>query len=319
MKHTEPRNVNGTEVTDHEVAFVRQFGPRPLRTGQPSDTFPSPKLVVTSYSLSPLPALRRPPAAWQARRHENGAVLHRPDLYPGRAPGPETHDHEPKLCEHSDRKIEAMADAAPAFRRDRPRMPAAERRRQIIDVATSLIADRGFWGVSMQDIADRCGLTVPGLLRHMESKVGLLIAVLEHRDVEDARSLRTHLATSEDAVPDDWANGGPTGVDLRRLCAATMQRNATQPEMVRLFTVLAAESLEPTHPAHDYFARRQEQAAAAYAALAKHLTDRPELLARQIMAMMDGLQLHWLRNPETTDLTQEWEAAAETLFAGLTA
>jgi AcrR family transcriptional regulator len=211
-----------------------------------------------------------------------------------------------------------MAEMAPTFRRDRPRLPAAARRRQIIDVATGLIADRGFWGVSMQDIADRCGLTVPGLLRHMESKVGLLIAVLEHRDVEDARSLRTHLGTSADELPDDWATGRPAGVDLRRLCAATMQRNSTQPEIVRLFTVLAAESLEPAHPAHDYFARRQEQAAAAYAALAGHVSDRPELLARQILAMMDGLQIHWLRNLEATDLMQEWEAAAEALFARFT-
>jgi AcrR family transcriptional regulator len=224
--------------------------------------------------------------------------------------------HEPN---RRDGKIEAMAEEAPAYRRDRPRLPAAERRRQIIDVATSLIGDRGFWGVSMQDIADRCGLTVPGLLRHMESKVGLLIAVLEHRDVEDARSLRVHLGATEDELPEDWATGRPAGIELRQLCAATMRRNAIQPEIVRLFTVLAAESLEPAHPAHAYFARRQETAAAAYAALAGHLTDRPDLLARQIIAMMDGLQIQWLRNPETTDLVREWETAAETLFARSTA
>ena len=208
-----------------------------------------------------------------------------------------------------------MAEGAPIYRRDRARLPAVERRRQIIDVATGVIADRGFWGVSMQDIADRCGLTVPGLLRHMESKVGLLIAVLEHRDIEDARSLRAHLGASEDELPEDWAVGRPAGIDLRQLCAATMQRNATQPEIVRLFTVLAAESLEPTHPAHAYFVRRQELAAAAYATLAGHLTDRPDLLARQIMAMMDGMQIQWLRNPKATDLVQEWENAAEVLFA----
>jgi len=208
-----------------------------------------------------------------------------------------------------------MAEEAPVYRRDRPRLPAAERRRQIIDTATSLIADRGFWGVSMQDIADRCGLTVPGLLRHMESKVGLLIAVLEYRDVEDARSLRAHLGASEEEVPEDWAASRPAGVDLRRLCAATMRRNATQPEIVRLFTVLAAESLQPAHPAHAYFAGRQERAAAAYTALGRNLTDQPGLLARQIMAMMDGLQIQWLRNLETGDLVQEWETAAEALFA----
>jgi len=208
-----------------------------------------------------------------------------------------------------------MAEEAPTYRRGRPRLPATERRRQIIDAATSVIADRGFWGVSMQDIADRCGLTVPGLLRHMESKVGLLVAVLEHRDVEDARSLRVHLGASEDEVPEDWGTSRPAGIDLRQLCAATMRRNAIQPEIVRLFTVLAAESLEPAHPAHAYFARRQQVAAAAYAALAEPLTDRPVLLARQIMAMMDGLQIQWLRNPEATDLVQEWETAAEALFA----
>ncbi|HWG25994.1 helix-turn-helix domain-containing protein [Actinospica sp.] len=211
-----------------------------------------------------------------------------------------------------------MAEGPPARRRDRLRLPATERRRQIIDAATGLIADRGFWGVSMQDIADRCELTVPGLLRHMESKVGLLIAVLEHRDVEDARSLRSHLGASAAEVPEDWAAGRPVGVDLRSLCAATIARNATQPEIVRLFTVLAAESLEPAHPAHAYFVRRQELAAAAYAALAEQLTDRPDVLARQIMAMMDGLQIHWLRDPAATDLVQEWESAAETLFARTT-
>jgi hypothetical protein len=33
------------------------------------------------------------------------------------------------------------------------------------------------------------------------------------------------------------------------------------------------------------------------------------------MAMMDGLQLQWLRSPATVDLVAAWEAAAEALFA----
>lgn len=207
-----------------------------------------------------------------------------------------------------------MADGPPAYRRDRPRLPAAERRRQIIDVSSVLIAERGFWGLSMQDVADRCGLTVPGVLRHVGSKAGLLVAVLEHRDIEDARSLRVQLGVSEEQVPDEWSTGGPDGVDLRRLCAATMRRNAEQPEFVRLFTVLEAESLTPSHPAHDYFARRQRQAIAAFTSLAAGITDHPEPLARHIVAMMDGLQVQWLRSPETFDLVRAWEAAADVLF-----
>lgn len=166
----------------------------------------------------------------------------------------------------------------------------------------------------MQDVADRCGLTVPGVLRHVGSKTGLLIAVLEHRDIEDARSLRAQLDVGEDEVPDEWSAGGPDGVDLRQLCSATMRRNAEQPEIVRLFTVLEAESLTPSHPAHAHFVKRQRRAMAAFASLARDLSDHPESLALHIVAMMDGLQIQWLRAPETFDLVREWEVAAELLF-----
>ena len=152
----------------------------------------------------------------------------------------------------------------------------------------------------------------------MESKAGLLTAVLEHRDDDDALSLRAHLGASAEEMPPDWATGYPAGAGLRRLCDATMRRNAIQPEIVRLFTVLAAESLEPAHPAHAYFARRQQVATAACAALAGHLTGQPEVLARQIVAMIDGLQIQWLRNPQTIDLIQEWRAAAEAPFGPFT-
>ncbi|GAA3465066.1 TetR/AcrR family transcriptional regulator [Saccharothrix longispora] len=201
-----------------------------------------------------------------------------------------------------------MAGGEPP-RRDRSRLPAARRRRQIVEVTTRLIAERGFRGLSMQDVADGCGLTVPGLLHHVGSKDGLLVAVLEHRDAEDARTLAAELGR-----PDDLA-----GVDLRRMCSALVRRNASQPEIVRLFTVLQAESLAPSHPAHDYFAARQDRTVAVFTDLAKDVTDTPGSLARQITAMMDGLQTQWLRSPGTTDLVREWEAAAGSLFAGLPA
>jgi AcrR family transcriptional regulator len=211
-----------------------------------------------------------------------------------------------------------MAAAAPMYRRDRARLPADQRRRQIIEVTTRLIAERGFWGLSMQDVADGCGLTVPGLLHHVGSKNGLLVAVLEHRDAEDARALLEQLGLGEHELPLDWSSvDDVTGVDLRRLAAALVRRNATQPEIVRLFAVLEAESLAPSHPAHAYFMARQQQAVAAFAALAKGFTTAPESLARQIVALMDGLQIQWLRDPGATDLVQEWEAAAEVLFGSL--
>jgi AcrR family transcriptional regulator len=191
----------------------------------------------------------------------------------------------------------------------RARKPAAERRRQIIEVTTRLIAERGFWGLSMQDVADGCGLTVPGLLHHVGSKDRLLLAVLDHRDEADARALVDELG------PFDRSGALQPDVDLRRLCAALVRRNAGQPEIVRLFAVLEAESLAPGHPAHPYFAARQEHTLAMFTALATGVSDRPGSLARQVMALMDGLQIQWLRDPEGTDLVTEWEVVAAGLFA----
>jgi AcrR family transcriptional regulator len=204
--------------------------------------------------------------------------------------------------------------ATTAYRRDRARLPVAERRRQILEVTTRLIAERGFWGLSMQDVADGCGLTVPGLLHHVGSKDGLLIAVLEHRDVEDARSLAAELRAGQTDVPADWTPSDVDGVDLRRMCSALVRRNATQPEIVRLFAVLEAESLAPGHPAHEYFGRRQERILRVFTALARPVSDDPATLARQVVAMMDGLQIQWLRAPAETDLVEVWQAATAALF-----
>ncbi|HWS39133.1 MAG TPA: helix-turn-helix domain-containing protein, partial [Actinoplanes sp.] len=122
-------------------------------------------------------------------------------------------------------------------RRDRSRLPAAERRRQILEMTTRLIAERGFYGLSMQDVADGCGLTVPGMLHHVGSKDSLLVAVLEYRDEQDALSLAGKLGRP---VHQLWIEGEIT---LAEVCTAVVARNVGQPEIVRLFAVLEAESL----------------------------------------------------------------------------
>src|ERR1700756_1648539 len=107
----------------------------------------------------------------------------------------------------------------PYYRRDRTRMPAAQRRRQILDMTTRLIGERGFWALSMQDVADACGLTVPGLLHHVRSKDRLLLAVLDHRDEEDFRSLAKQLGVDLK----DWRGPWPSQVSLPEACDALVR------------------------------------------------------------------------------------------------
>jgi AcrR family transcriptional regulator len=54
-----------------------------------------------------------------------------------------------------------------------PRLPAARRRRQLLDVALRIFAERGFHQTSMNDVADAAGVTKPVLYQHFHSKRAL--------------------------------------------------------------------------------------------------------------------------------------------------
>lgn len=66
-----------------------------------------------------------------------------------------------------------------------PRLPAAERRRQLLDVALHAFAEHGFHGTSMNDVAEAAGVTKPVLYQHFASKKAL------YRELVD--DLGTHL------------------------------------------------------------------------------------------------------------------------------
>jgi AcrR family transcriptional regulator len=61
----------------------------------------------------------------------------------------------------------------------RVRLPAARRRRQILDVALDVFAAAGFHGTSMDDVADAVGVTKPVLYHHFSSKRELYLELLE--------------------------------------------------------------------------------------------------------------------------------------------
>ena len=58
----------------------------------------------------------------------------------------------------------------------RKRMPRAERERQMIQVAEEVFAERGYAAASMDEIAERVGVSKPMLYEYFRSKEGLLLA-----------------------------------------------------------------------------------------------------------------------------------------------
>jgi hypothetical protein len=74
-------------------------------------------------------------------------------------------------------------------------------------------------------------------------------------------------------------------------------RHGSMPEIIRLFTVLSAEALDESHPAHGYFRDRIVRGRMEILASSMFGPEATEEDAIDFMAYMDGLQLMWLRDP----------------------
>ena len=77
---------------------------------------------------------------------------------------------------------------------DRPatlRLPAAERRRQLLDVALHAFAEHGYHDTSMNDVAEAAGVTKPVLYQHFDSKRALYRELVDDlgRSLESAIGL----------------------------------------------------------------------------------------------------------------------------------
>ncbi|GAD83841.1 SACE_7040 family transcriptional regulator [Nocardia asteroides] len=69
----------------------------------------------------------------------------------------------------------AAVEPAPATRRD---VLKAQRREQLLDAGARLIADRGFFGVRLDDLGAAVGISGPAVYRHFANKEALLIELL---------------------------------------------------------------------------------------------------------------------------------------------
>jgi AcrR family transcriptional regulator len=175
-----------------------------------------------------------------------------------------------------------------------------ERRDAILAAANEVFASRGFRGASLATIAKRVGLSEPGLLHHFASKEELLLELLKLRDQHDDERIG--------AAREGHANAHDVLVELCR-------QNADRPGIIRLFTILAAESVDEDHPAHDWFLdryrERRRQVAAGLAAEQREGRIDPALdadtIAAQILAMFDGLQIQWLLDPDGIDMVAVFE------------
>jgi AcrR family transcriptional regulator len=173
-----------------------------------------------------------------------------------------------------------------------------ERRARIVAAALDVFAERGYKGASLAQIAERVGITQQAVLYHFKSKDQLLVAALEERDRED----RAWWAQTTESAPQD--------LDFLELCQRLVEHNTQRLERVRLYTVLAGDSVIDVHPAQAFFrqryARLREQWADQLAAAYAHAGRRGPSVA-VVLAVLDGLQLQWLLDPDGFDMVKEFQ------------
>ena len=168
-------------------------------------------------------------------------------------------------------------------------------RERVLQAALRAIASNGYRGSALAAIAADAGLTTAGLLHHFPSKEHLLVAVLAERDRLDGAQFQL---------------AGFHGLAALDRLAELVQHNAMVPGLVQAYTVLMGESVGEDHPAREWFReryprRRANIAAALRAGIGsgeiRHEVDC-DAVAAQIIAMMDGLQVQWVLNPDEVDM-----------------
>jgi AcrR family transcriptional regulator len=146
---------------------------------------------------------------------------------------------------------------------------------------------------SLNDIADRAGISRRGLGHHFKSKEELLTAVLDQRQDEDAELIRN-----------------TSGIDSLAAVFAVSTHNTERPGLIQLYSLLRADATATEHPAHEhhrlqydglrtYLTRAFEEVRVAGELSSDEDSDT---LASTFLALMDGLQIQWLYNRKATDI-----------------
>jgi len=157
-----------------------------------------------------------------------------------------------------------------------------ERRRAIIEQATSAFASNGYYGGTMQDIADRVGVPPAALSRYFASKQALLEAV-----ADDA-------LTRWRAYVDEMAGPHRRGLDYIRALPRVIDYMERNPGIAGLLMMLAVEGASPAHPAHRFIAERNR---ATRESFSRHIAEAvddgeiPHLSAPQIAMEADQLMI----------------------------
>ena len=196
-------------------------------------------------------------------------------------------------------------------REPKRREATIRRREDILNAALATFGSKGYKNGPLTEIAEQVDMTHAGILHHFGSKDQLLLEVLAYRDETDVADLvDKHI---------------PNGIELFRHLVKTAKLNMERPGIVQAYAVLSAEAVTDDHPARKYFGGRYStlrvEVGDAFRLVCEErgVTDLRsiELASAAILAVMDGLQVQWLLEPDALDLGAATEFAIQSIFDGV--
>jgi AcrR family transcriptional regulator len=156
----------------------------------------------------------------------------------------------------------------------RPRLPAAERRQQIIETAATLFSKKGFSGTTTRELARAMGVSEATLFKHFATKEELYAAIIEAK-AQSREIVKTVLPAAE--RQDD-------AEVLRILAREMISRTRSDPTLMRLLFFSALEG----HALSDMFFRSRVEAIDAF--LSRYIADR---IATGAFRRIDPIQAAW--------------------------
>lgn len=163
------------------------------------------------------------------------------------------------------------------------------RREQILEAVLEVIAERGYGGATLQELASAAGVNRTALLHYFGSKEELFTAVLRRRDEQrEAEQLReTDVAVLSEEI------------------VRAVRADAAMPGLTELALRLSVDATEPGHHAREYlgerFARMTALTSRAFARGQEDGTVTTAVSAEDaavlLWAVRRGLQGLWLHDP----------------------
>jgi len=185
------------------------------------------------------------------------------------------------------------------------RLPAARRRRQLLDVALERFAANGFHRTSMEEIADAAGVTKPVLYQHFGSKRELYLELLD--DV--GRRLMELIAGAVAGA------AGPRA-QVEAGFAAYFQFVADHQSA---FNLLFGSGARRDEEFADAVRKVENTIAESIAPLieAEIDADHRRILAHGLVGLAEGTGRHWVANGLDLDPTKVARRIAELAWGGL--